>query len=88
MTTQEFYEEISKVQSVQEVESALTDFEESLGDSGLWVPVGGEDHENNSGIIEVSGDPGRARVEMTHGHCGMDTQMRSTMKADGFGRAE
>lgn len=62
MPIRELYQRLQAANSVDEVQSALTRFEESVGESHIvWRPLG--DRENNRGIVEVSADPGRSLVE-------------------------
>jgi hypothetical protein len=61
MTTLEFFKALVGSAAVPEIDSAITEFETAHGVAVKWVPVGGR--ENNSGSVEVSGDPGRSLVE-------------------------
>lgn len=62
MAIRELYQRLQTANSVDDVQAALTQFEQVIGESHItWRPVG--DRENNRGTIEVSADPGRSIVE-------------------------
>lgn len=61
MNQRELYIALQAAASPGEVEAALGRFEAANARVVRWVPVGGR--EANRGIIEVSGDPGRALME-------------------------
>jgi hypothetical protein len=61
MNQRELYRALQAAANPGDVEAALERFEAANAGAVRWVPVGGR--EVNRGIIEVSGDPGRALVE-------------------------
>lgn len=61
MTIKELYAGLITSNTIADIEKALSNFEKSHGEEIQWVPVGGKRY--NSGVIETSGDPGRAFIE-------------------------
>jgi hypothetical protein len=61
MPTEEFFQKIQGIETVSDLEDALSSFLASHKDEWKWTPVGGK--ENNRGIIDVATDPGRSLVE-------------------------
>jgi hypothetical protein len=66
MSIEDFYQAIILAENINDIQSAVDEFEVVNRKAIKWVPVGGR--ENNRGIIDVSRDTGRSLVErLTNG---------------------
>ena len=68
MNTSEFLKALLEAKNIENFELAWSEFESYHYNEIEWVAVGGPEHKNNRGIIELSRNPGRSLVErLTNG---------------------
>lgn len=61
MNTEDFFRAVRGAETIEQVETALDEYESTNGPDLEWIPVGKK--ENNKGPIEIATDPGRCIIE-------------------------